>query len=146
MYLPHCHQQNMCLWSITSPYSTGIYHELGYTSRFHSLLKLLEVVIRKHASFVFPNLIKSIWSRWKWLLTQQCNVTWRLTHQGAEGTSSMNRNGEAISFDTTGLKVKRVWLRSVLQWNNLTCTAIHTRAHLSHPLKIKSSFIWTVLI
>lgn len=111
---------------------------------FHSLLKLLQEVIRKHASFVFPDLIKSIWSRWKWLLTQHCHVTWRLTHQGAEGTSLMNRNGEAISFDTTGLKGKEVWLRSVLQQNNLACSAIHTRAHLSHSLK--SNFIWTVLI
>jgi len=35
---------------------------------FHSLLELLQEVIRKHASFVSPDLIKSIWSRWKWLL------------------------------------------------------------------------------
>lgn len=136
MYLPHCHQQNICLSSITSSYGTGLPQNWDFHF-FHSLLKLLQEVIRKHANFVFPDLIKSIWSRWKWLLTQHCHVTWRLTHQAAEGTSLINRNGEAISFDTTGLKVKRVWPRSVLQWSDLTCIAIHTKAHLSHPLKVK---------
>lgn len=32
----------------------------------------------------------------------------KLTLQGAEGTSLMNQDGEAESFDTTDLKVKRV--------------------------------------
>lgn len=47
---------------------------------------------------------------------------WKLTHQGAEDASLIHRNGEAESFDTTGLKVKSFDLGQVsseITWHAL---------------------------